>query len=135
MSDYLRSELLAHLPADDVRFLTRTSVLERLSGPLCDAVLEQSGSAEILESLARSNLFLVPLDANGEWYRYHHLFQEMLRSELARAEPDLEQSLLARATEWCEANGQPETAIGYAQQAGDVDRVARLVERCALPPT
>ena len=132
VSDYLRSELLAHLPADDVRFLTRTAVLERLSGPLCDAVLEQSGSAEILESLARSNLFLVPLDAHGGWYRYHHLFQEMLRSDLARAEPDLEYSLLARATEWCEANGQLETAIGYAQQAGDVDRVAQLVERCAL---
>ena len=132
VSDYLRSELLAHLPADDVRFLTRTAVLERMSGPLCDAVLEQSGSAEILESLARSNLFVVPLDAHGEWYRYHHLFQEMLRADLARAEPDLEHSLLARATEWCEANGHPETAIGYAQQACDVDRVARLVERCAL---
>ena len=132
MSDYLRSELLAHLPADDVRFLTRTAVLERMSGPLCDAVLEQSGSAEILESLARSNLFVVPLDAHGEWYRYHHLFQEMLRADLARAEPDLEHSLLARATEWCEANGYLETAIGYAQQACDVDRVAQLVERCAL---
>ena len=132
VSDYLRSELLAHLPAGDVRFLTRTSVLERMSGPLCDAVLEQSGSAEILESLARSNLFVIPLDAHGEWYRYHHLFQEMLRADLARAQPDLEHSLLARATEWCEANGHLETAIGYAQQACDVDRVAQLVERCAL---
>ena len=132
VSDYLRSELLAHLPAGDVRFLTHTSVLERMSGPLCDAVLEQSGSAEILESLARSNLFVIPLDAHGEWYRYHHLFQEMLRADLARAQPDLEHSLLARATEWCEANGYLETAIGYAQQACDVDRVAQLVERCAL---
>ncbi len=132
VSDYLRSELLAHLPADDVRFLTRTAVLERMSGPLCDAVLEQSGSAEILESLARSNLFVLPLDAHGEWYRYHHLFQEMLRADLARDQPDLEHSLLARAIEWCEANGHLETAIGYAQQACDVDRVAQLVERCAL---
>ena len=132
VSDYLRSELLAHLPADDVRFLTRTSVLERLSGPLCDAVLERSESAEILDSLARSNMFLVPLDADGAWYRYHHLFQEMLRSDLARAEPNLQRALLARATDWCEANGELETAIGYAQRAGDVDRVAQLVERRAL---
>ncbi len=133
VSDYLRSELLAHLSADDLRFLTRTAVLERMSGPLCDTILEESGSAAILESLARSNLFLVPLDTTREWYRYHHLFQELLRSELARAEPDLVPRLLRRAADWCEADGQPETAIGYAQEAGDVDRVARLVEQCALP--
>ena len=120
------------MPADDLRFLTRTAVLGRMSGPLCDEVLAVSGSAAILELYARSNLFVVPLDANREWYRYHHLFQEVLRSDLARAEPDLERSLLARASEWCEANGQLETAIGYAQQACDVDRVAQLVERCAL---
>ena len=132
VSDYLRSELLAHMPADDIRFLTRSSVLGRMSGPLCDDVLKVKGSAARLESYARSNLLVVPLDANGEWYRYHHLFQEMLRSDLARAEPDLERSLLARASEWCEANGQLETAIGYAQQACDIDRVARLFERCAL---
>ena len=127
VSDYLRSELLAHLPADDLRFLTRTAVLERMSGPLCDEVLQTSGSAQVLESFARSNLLVVPLDANGEWYRYHHLFQEMLHSDLAHAEPDLEHSLQARAADWCEANGQPETAIGYAQQAGDANRAAWLV--------
>ena len=132
VSEYLRSELLEHLSADDRRFLTRTAVLERMSGPLCDAVLEETGSAAALESLAGSNLFLVPLDANGEWYRYHHLFQELLRLELARAEPDLAPSLLARASAWCEANGQPEAAVAYAQEAGDVDRVARLVERYGL---
>ena len=122
VADYLRSELLSRLPRDELRFLTRTAVLERMSGPLCDAVLDASGSAATLESLARSNLFLVPLDRNGEWYRYHHLFQELLRSELERAEPDLVPRLLARAADWCEANGQPEAAIGYAQEAGDVDR-------------
>ena len=130
VSDYLRSELLAHLPADELRFLTRTAVLERMSGPLCDAVLEQSGSASILDSLARSNQFLVPLDAPGGWCRYHYLFRELLQAELIRAEPDLVSRLLVRATDWFEANGQPETAIGYAQEAGDVDRVARLVVRC-----
>ena len=133
VSDYLRSELLAHLSADDRRFLTRTAVAERMSGPLCDAILEESNSAAVLDSLARSNLFLVPLDANREWYRYHHLFQELLRFELARAEPDLAPSLLARASAWCEANGQPEAAVAYAQEAGDVDRMARLVERFGLP--
>jgi LuxR family transcriptional regulator, maltose regulon positive regulatory protein len=133
VADYLGAELLAHLSPDDLRFLTQTAVLERISGPLCDAVLQQSGSAAMLKSLARSNLFLVPLDAHGDWCRYHRLFQEMLRSELTRTEPDLVPRLLDRATDWCEANGQPETAIGYAQRAGNVDRVARLVEQCAVP--
>ena len=89
VSDYLRSELLAHMPADDLRFLTRTAVLKGMSGPLCDEVLEASGSAAALESYARSNLFVVPLDANGEWYRYHHLFQELLprRADTSRAGP------------------------------------------------
>ncbi len=115
------------------RFLTRTAGLERLSGPLCDAVLEQSGAAADLESLARSNMFLLPLDGDGTWYRYHHLFGELLRSELERTEPDLVPQLFTRASAWCEANGQPEDAIGYAQQAGDVDRMARLVEQQTLP--
>ena len=133
VSDYLQSELLAQLSADELRFLTRTSVLDRLSGPLCGAVLEERASASALESLARSNQFLVPLDPDGTWYRYHHLFQELLRSALSRAEPDLVPGLLGRAADWCEADGDPEGAIGYAQQAGDVDRVARLVERCVPP--
>ena len=116
--------------------MTRTAVLERMSGPLCDAVLEANGSAAILESRARGNLFLVPLDAHGEWYRYHHLFGELLRAELVRAEPEIVPLLLARAADWCEANGQPEAAIGYAQEAGDVDRAARLIEelRCTRVP-
>jgi LuxR family transcriptional regulator, maltose regulon positive regulatory protein len=130
VADYLRSELLAHLSQDEVRFLTRTAVLERMSGPLCDAVLESNGSAAILESLERSNLFLVPLDRDRQWYRYHHLFQELLRAELEQAEPDLVPRLLGHAGEWCVANGQPEAAIEYAQEAGDVDRAARLFEQC-----
>src|SRR5262249_22761016 len=105
----------------------------QLSGPLCDAVLADEGSAETLESLARSNLFLVPLDDYGEWYRYHHLFQELLRAELTRSDPDSASSLLSRAAEWCEANGQPEAAIRYAQEAGDVDTVGRLVAAWAQP--
>ena len=129
LADYLRSELLSRLPPDELHFLTRTSVLERMSGPLCDAVLDSSGSAAALESLEHSNLFMVPLDRTGEWYRYHHLFQELLRAELGRVEPDLLPRLLGRATDWCEANGQPEAAIGYAQAAGDVNRAAQLIVR------
>ena len=133
VAEYLVSELLSRLPRDELRFLTRTAVLEPMSGALCDAVLEQSGSAAVLESLADSNLFLVPLDRTGEWYRYHHLFRELLRSELERAEPDLVPRLLGRAADWCEANGQPEAAIGYAQAAGDVDRAAQLVVGVGVP--
>jgi LuxR family maltose regulon positive regulatory protein len=129
--DYLRAELLAYLPADEIRFLTRTAVLERMSGSLCDAVLESTGSAQALESLERSNLFLVPLDRERQWYRYHHLFKELLRSELERAEPELVNELLCRAADWCVANGQPEAAIGYAMEAGETERLAFLVEQHA----
>jgi LuxR family transcriptional regulator, maltose regulon positive regulatory protein len=130
VADYLRSELLAHLSPDEARFLTRTAVLERMSGPLCDAVLESSGSGAILESLERSNHFLVPLDPDRHWYRYHHLFQELLRAELEQAEPELAPRLLGRAREWCATHGELEAAFGYAQEAGDVDVAAKLFEQC-----
>jgi LuxR family transcriptional regulator, maltose regulon positive regulatory protein len=133
VADYLRSELLARLPPQLVAFLTRTAVLERMSGPLCDAVLETTGSAQILASLENSNLLLVPLDRQQRWYRYHHLFHELLAAELDRHEPELVPELHARAASWCEANGLPETAIDHAQAAGDADRVARLVWKLALP--
>jgi LuxR family maltose regulon positive regulatory protein len=108
-------------------------VLERLSGPLCDAVLDTTGSNEVLAWLEASNLLLVPLDRRRRWYRYHRLFQELLSAELHRREPELVPALHARAASWCEANGLPETAIDHAQAAGDPDRVARLVWRLALP--
>jgi len=133
MADYLRSELLARLPPELVAFLTRTAVLERMSGPLCDAVLETTGSARVLASLEESNLLLVPLDRQRRWYRYHHLFHELLVAELDRREPDLVPALHHRAAGWCEVNRLPETAIDHAQAAGDADRVARLVWQLALP--
>src|SRR5215204_3099154 len=133
MADYLRSELLARLPPELVAFLTRTAVLERMSGPLCDAVLETTGSARVLASLEESNLLLVPLDRQRRWYRYHHLFHELLVAELDRREPDLVPALHHRAAGWCEVNRLPETAIDHAQAAGDADRVARLVWELALP--
>jgi LuxR family transcriptional regulator, maltose regulon positive regulatory protein len=133
MADYLWSELLGQLPPERVGFLTRTAVLERMSGPLCDAVLDTTGSNAVLAWLEASNLLVVPLDRRRRWYRYHHLFQELLRAELNRREPDLVPQLHARAASWCEANGLPETAIDHAQAAGDADRVARLVWKLALP--
>jgi LuxR family transcriptional regulator, maltose regulon positive regulatory protein len=133
MADYLHSELLANLPPELMRFLTRTAVLDRLSGPLCDAVLDTSGSGRVLSSLEDSNLLLVPLDRHRQWYRYHHLFRELLQAELERREPELVHGLHARAAVWCEANGLAELAIDHAQAAGDADRVARLVASLVIP--
>jgi LuxR family transcriptional regulator, maltose regulon positive regulatory protein len=127
MAEYLRSELLAGLPQRTVSFMTRTAVLERMCGPLCDAVLDASGSARVLSTLEDSNLLLIPLDRRRRWYRYHHLLHELLRAELERREPELVGQLHARAAAWFEANGMPEVAIDHAQAAGDADRVARLV--------
>jgi LuxR family transcriptional regulator, maltose regulon positive regulatory protein len=130
--DYLQSALLAHLSPPEVQFLTRTAVLDRLSGPLCDAVLGTTGSAAVLASLERSNLLVVPLDRQREWYRYHPLFRELLRGELERQEPELAGELTLRAARWCQQHGLPEAAIGYAMGAGDADLVARCIEQAAI---
>ena len=105
-------------------FLTRTAVLERLCGPLCEAVLDQPGAAATLADLARSNVLLVPLDSQGEWYRYHHLFRDMLLAELRRQEPELIPVLRRRAAGWCARNDLPEEAMEYTIAAGDVDMAA-----------
>lgn len=131
MADYLRTELLSHVPRGRSAFMIRTSVLDRLSGPLCDAVLGTRRAGRLLQELATDHL-VVPLDNRGAWFRHHRLFRDLLRAELAQREPDLEPVLHARAARWCEANGLPEAAIGHAQAAGDVDRVARLVAGRAL---
>jgi LuxR family transcriptional regulator, maltose regulon positive regulatory protein len=131
MADYLGSELLARLSPRVALFLMRTSVLERLSGPLCDAVLARSGSHQVLESLEESNLLLIPLDRQRHWYRYHHLFRQLLRAELMRSEPCLVPLLHDRAATWLEANGLPEAAVDHALAAGDADRAARLVSGLA----
>ena len=131
MADYLRSELLAQLPTERVEFLTRTAVLERMCGPLCDAVLAGTGSDVVLGSLESSNLLLVPLARRRRWYRYHQLFRELLLAELERREPELIPQLHARAASWYEANGLPEAAIDHLQIAGNPDQVARLVSEAA----
>jgi len=127
MGDYLRSELLDQMSGAELSFLTRTSVLDRMCGPLCDATLSDTGSGAVLERLEARNLLVIPLDRRREWFRYHHLFRELLRAELQRREPDLIQDLNFRAAMWFEANAMPETAIEHAQAAGDYDRVARLI--------
>jgi LuxR family transcriptional regulator, maltose regulon positive regulatory protein len=131
--DYLQFELLSHLPERLVSFLTRCSVLDRMSGPLCDAVLATTGSADLLESLARSSLLTTPLDRRRRWYRLHGLFRELLRSQLERDEPGLAVELTRRAAEWCAANDLPEPAIEYAMAAGDADRAASVLVEVALP--
>src|SRR5215470_12266840 len=133
ISDYLESELLARISPPQRAFLTRTAVLERMSGPLCDAVLERPGSAATLTELARSNTLLVPLDRRGQWYRYHHLFRDMLLAELERLEPGLIPVFHRRAAAWFERNGLLEEALEHSMSAADVDRAARLVERLWLP--
>ncbi len=133
VADYFRAELMSRLPGDEARFLKHTSVLERMCGALCDSVVESSGSAGVLERLERTNRFVVPLDRRGEWYRYHHLFAELLRDELERDEPEAAAELNRRAMAWCIAHDLPEAAVVYGHAAGDTDAVAGLVDALALP--
>ncbi|GAA1915572.1 LuxR C-terminal-related transcriptional regulator [Nocardioides marmoribigeumensis] len=126
--DYLVEEVLARQPSDTHDFLLRSSVLDRLSGPLCDAVVGTSGARATLEGLDRANLFLVPLDDRRQWYRYHHLFADVLRARLLELEPDVVPSLHQRASTWFEANRDRAQAIRHARLAGDVERVADLIE-------
>ena len=133
MGDYLRSELLDRVSPAEASFLTHASVLDRMCGSLCDAVLDRKGSERVLEELERRNLLVVPLDRHREWYRYHHLLRDLLQSELRRRDPDLVQDLHFRAAAWYEANAMPEAAIEHARAAGDYDRVARLLLELAQP--
>jgi LuxR family transcriptional regulator, maltose regulon positive regulatory protein len=127
VAGYLRQELLSGMSPDLLRFITRTSVLDRLSGPLCDAVLGRQGSDLVLRQLEESNQFLVPLDRRQEWYRYHHLLGDMLRGELRRQDPELEPELHLRAGAWYETHGNPGEAVRHLRAAGAVGRVAELV--------
>jgi LuxR family maltose regulon positive regulatory protein len=132
VADYFRAEYLLHLRPGPLRFLRRTAVLERLSGPLCDAILEDEGSGRELEKIERANLFLVPLDNRREWYRYHHLFRDLLQHELLETEPELVPELHTRAADWHEASGDRESALEHAFAAGDTKRAAALFDDVAL---
>ncbi len=131
VEDYLRSEVLAELPANDVAFLLRSSVLDRLSGPLCDHILERDGSGADLDRLERQNLLLIPLDRERIWYRYHHLLGDFLRSELERLGGHEARGLRRRAADWHASNGLAEQALEYAMAGDDEDLAAGLAGRLA----
>jgi LuxR family maltose regulon positive regulatory protein len=127
VADYLAEELLAGCAADELSFLTRTSVLERLSGPLCDHVLERGDSARMLKSLSRMNLMVVPLDRCDTEFRYHRLFAQALRGELRRIEPEALEPLHRRASGWFAQHDSSERAISHAIAAGDPNLAGRLI--------
>jgi LuxR family transcriptional regulator, maltose regulon positive regulatory protein len=133
VSEYFRFELLSRLPTAEARFLKYTSVLDRMCGDLCDSVLQRTRSAQRLETFERTNFFLVPLDRRGEWYRYHHLFGQLLRNELERSEPDVVAALNRRAMAWCIANDLTEDAVLYGHAAGETSTVAGLLDALTLP--
>jgi LuxR family transcriptional regulator, maltose regulon positive regulatory protein len=130
--DYLVDEVLGRQPAHVRSFLVQISLLDRLSGPLCDAVTGQHRGKAMLESLDRANLFVVPLDDSRRWYRYHHLFADVLQTHLIDEHPDRVAALHRRASQWYERNGEPSQAIRHALAAGDGERAAGLVE-LAIP--
>ena len=107
-------------------------MLDRLSGPLCDAVTGDPGGKATLEALDRANLFLIPLDDSRHWYRYHHLFADMLQAHLSDERPDEVPDLHRRASHWYDQHGQPAPAVRHALAAGDIERAADLVE-LAIP--
>ena len=126
--DYLVEEVLDRQDESVRRFLHATCILDRLTGDLCDAVTGESGGQAMLERLDRSNLFLVPLDDQRRWYRYHHLFGDLLRSRLPGADSDL-RDLHRRASDWYDACGDPVSAVRHALAAGDFERAADLIEK------
>jgi LuxR family maltose regulon positive regulatory protein len=126
--DYLIEEVLQRAPESVREFLGNTAVLDRLRGSLCDAVTGHSGGSDMLEYLERANLFVVPLDDRREWYRYHHLFADVLRSRLLAQGPEHVSALHSRASVWFEMNGFPEEAVRHAFAASDFERAARLIE-------
>ncbi len=125
--DYVRDELLSRLSPKEMSFLTRTSVLDQLAGPVCDAMLGRTDGAIALTAMARSNLLLVPLDRRDEWYRYHRLLADVLRAELRRTEPEAEAGLHSRASAWYEDHGDPERAIEHAIDSGDIAQAGDLL--------
>ena len=127
--DYLLEEVLQRQPDPVRHFLLKTAILERLSGSLCDAVTDQTDGQEMLEALERSNLFIIPLDNKRQWYRYHHLFADVLQAHSLMAWPEQIPSLHGRASDWCEQNGLFSDAIRHALAAQDFERAAGLIER------
>lgn len=129
--DYLVEEVLQQQTEQTRRFLLHTSILDRLRGDLCDAVTGAHDSATTLDALDRMNLLVIPLDDQGGWYRYHHLFAEMLHARLLDEHGDEVVGLHRRASEWFQAQGETADAIGHALEAADFERAARLIKDAA----
>ena len=129
IADYLRREFLDAQPRAVKEFLVDTAVLTELSGPLCDFVLERTGSSALIDQIQRATLLLVPLDRDGSWFRYHRLLRRTLQAEAERTSSELSRARRARASVWSEENGQVERAVAYAQDANDPQAVAGLVLR------
>ena len=130
--DYLVEEVLRRQPEEVRSFLLDTSILDRLTGPLCDAVTGQAGGKAMLEALDRANLFLVPLDDRRQWYRYHQLFADVLRARLQDEQPGRVPELHRRASGWYEQDGDRSEAIRHAMAGEDFERAADLIE-LAIP--
>ena len=129
--DYLAEEVLERLPEDVRAFLLQTSILTRMTGPLCDALMDGHGGSAMLETLERANLFLVPLDDRRQWYRYHHLFGDVLRARLLGERPEQVHELHRRASVWFEEHGDRREAIAHALAAQDFPWAAQLIELAA----
>lgn len=131
--DYLSEEVLQRQPEDVRYFLLHTSILDRLNGSLCDAVTSRLESDRLLAHLETANLFVMPLDEERRWYRYHHLFADLLRNQLARSQQDLIPELHQRASQWFEENGDIRAAVEHGLQASGLSRAAYLIEQHTLP--
>jgi LuxR family maltose regulon positive regulatory protein len=129
IADYLSQDVLAHLPADIRQFLLQTSILDQLCASLCEAVTGEDGGQEMLETLERQDLFLVPLDNDREWFRYHHLFVDFLREELERRHTADVAELHRQAARWYLASDLPDQAFEHAVEGDDAALVLRILER------
>ncbi len=129
--DFLAEEVLEHQPEEVRSFLLDTSILDRFTAEGCDAVTGRSDGAVMIERLDRANLFLVPLDGRRRWYRYHHLFADVLRARLLAEDPESMLELHRRASRWCEQEGDVESAVMHALAGEDHERAADLIEAAA----
>jgi len=135
VADYLRAEVASSLTDSELTFARRTAVLDRLSGPLCDAVLDAHTSSRRLRALESAGAFVIPLDGDRRWYRLHGLFRDFLLAELEGEELDAVPDRHRRAADWFESKGMYEPAVAAAAAAGDADRLANLVGAAAIPAT
>ena len=129
--DYLIDEVFTQQPAETQEFLLKTSILERLSGPLCDAISGHENSSDLLQVLEQANLFIIPLDQNREWYRYHHLFGDLLRYQLRALDVQVETELNQRACQWYAGEGFLTDAIHHALAGKDWGTAARLIDQAS----